>query len=84
MAIAFSRTMRSLDADGFRGPRIVWAAAAILLAAWTWWFLDAQIPVPAGTQCGGGTAMRTTPADLAWRAIKRSPESDATADCNKQ
>jgi hypothetical protein len=84
MAIAFSRTMRSLDADDLRGPRIVWVVAVILLAAWTWWFFAAQIPVPGTAAPAGASTERMSPAKIAWRAIQQSPESSIPKDRNKQ
>jgi hypothetical protein len=84
MAIAFSRTMRSLDADDFRGPRVVWVVAAILLAAWTWWFFTAQIPATGTEPHTGGNVERTSPARLAWRAMRSSPGPAIPEDPNKQ
>jgi hypothetical protein len=42
--IAFARTTRALDADGFRGSKLGLAIAVILLGAWTWWMLAARVP----------------------------------------
>ena len=42
--IAFARTLRALDADGFRRSKLGLLIAAILLAAWTWWMLAARVP----------------------------------------
>ncbi len=42
--IAFARTIRALDADHFRAPKIGSFFAIVLLAAWTWWFFTAPIP----------------------------------------
>ncbi len=42
--IAFARTIRALDADDFRGSMLALLLAAILLAAWTWWFFTPTIP----------------------------------------
>jgi hypothetical protein len=42
--IAFARTLRSLDADDFRGSKMGLFFAIILLAAWTWWLFAANIP----------------------------------------
>jgi hypothetical protein len=41
--IAFARTIRALNADDFRGSKLSFAIAAILLAAWTWWMLAARV-----------------------------------------
>jgi hypothetical protein len=83
MAIAFSRTLRSLDADDFRGPRLVWAVAMVLLAAWIWWFFTAQIPAD-GAAAHGPSVKRTTPARLAWRAIQGSPGATNPEDSNQR
>lgn len=42
--IAFARTLRALDADNFRAPKLGLFFAIVLLAAWTWWFLTPSIP----------------------------------------
>src|SRR5580698_3529712 len=42
--IAFSRTLRALDADDFRASKLGLLAAVALLAAWTWWMLAARVP----------------------------------------
>jgi hypothetical protein len=42
--IAFARTLRALDADNFRAPKLGLFFAIIVLAAWTWWFLTPSIP----------------------------------------
>jgi hypothetical protein len=42
--IAFARTLRALDADNFRAPKLGLFFAIALLAAWTWWFLTPSIP----------------------------------------
>ena len=42
--IAFARTLRALDADDFRASKLGLLAAAILLAAWTWWLVAARLP----------------------------------------
>jgi len=42
--IAFARTIRALDADDFRAPKLGLFFAIILLALWTWWFFAATIP----------------------------------------
>ena len=42
--IAFSRTIRALDADDFRASKLGLLVAAAVLAAWTWWMLAARVP----------------------------------------
>jgi hypothetical protein len=42
--IAFARTLRALDADGFGASRLGLLLAAVLLIAWTWWMLAARVP----------------------------------------
>jgi hypothetical protein len=42
--IAFARTIRALDADDFRGPKLGLFFALILLGLWIWWFFAASIP----------------------------------------
>ena len=42
--IAFSRTLRALDADDFRASKLGLSVAAILLVAWTWWMFAARVP----------------------------------------
>jgi len=42
--IAFSRTLRALDADDFRGSKLGLFMAAVLLAAWAWWMFAARVP----------------------------------------
>lgn len=42
--IAFARTLRALDADNFRFPKLGLFFAIAILAAWTWWFLTPSIP----------------------------------------
>jgi hypothetical protein len=42
--IAFARTLRALDADNFRAPKLGLFFAIALLAAWTWWFVTPSIP----------------------------------------
>jgi membrane fusion protein (multidrug efflux system) len=45
MALPFSRSMRSLEDDSFRPSALVVALAAILTAAWGFWFCCADVPV---------------------------------------
>jgi hypothetical protein len=42
--IAFARTIRALDADDFRGSKLGFVVAAILLGVWTSWLLAARVP----------------------------------------
>ena len=42
--IVFSRTLRALDADGFRASKFGLLVAAILLAAGTWGMVTARVP----------------------------------------
>ncbi len=42
--IAFSRTLRALEAADFRGSKIGFVAAVLLLAAWTWWMFAGRVP----------------------------------------
>ena len=42
--IAFSRTLRALDADDSRASKLGLLTAIILLAAWTWWMLTPTVP----------------------------------------
>ena len=45
MATAFSRTLRSLEADRFRRTAVVLLAVAALLAMWGFWAIRARIGV---------------------------------------
>jgi hypothetical protein len=42
--IAFTRTLRALDADDFRASKLGLFAATALLIAWTWWMFSARVP----------------------------------------
>jgi hypothetical protein len=42
--IAFSRTIRALEADNFRASKFGLMIAVALLAAWIWWMLAARVP----------------------------------------
>jgi len=42
--IAFARTLRALDADGFGASKLGLLLAALLLIAWSWWMLAARVP----------------------------------------
>ena len=72
MAIAFSRSMRSLELDSrSRGGLWVMAVAAIVLAAWTTWFLRARIAQYERTD----HATIETIAGGRWRAVAWFPAS---------
>jgi multidrug resistance efflux pump len=43
MATAFSRTLRSLEADRFRGTLLAFAVVACLLAMWGWWATHSHV-----------------------------------------
>lgn len=45
MPTAFSRSMRSLDADGFRSAGIAFAVAGALIGAWLTWFVLGRVAV---------------------------------------
>lgn len=45
MSVTFSRTMRSLELDSFRGALIAWLIGGLLLAAWLIWFVVAKVTV---------------------------------------
>jgi membrane fusion protein (multidrug efflux system) len=45
MPTPFARSMRSLDADRFRGIALAFLAAAMLLAAWAAWFVLGRVSV---------------------------------------
>ena len=42
--MAFGRTLRALDADGFRISNFVLLFVLALLAGWMWWFVRADVP----------------------------------------
>ena len=42
--IAFGRTIRALDADGFRISNFILLFALALLGGWIWWFARADVP----------------------------------------
>jgi hypothetical protein len=42
--IAFSKTLRALDADSFRISNLALIATIVLLAGWTWWMVSAGVP----------------------------------------
>ena len=42
--IAFGRTLRALDRDGFRISNLLIVFAVALLGCWIWWFLGAGVP----------------------------------------
>src|SRR5579859_1597597 len=41
--IAFSRTLRALDADDFRGSKLWLGSAVLLIGVWTWWMFSARV-----------------------------------------
>jgi hypothetical protein len=43
-AIAFSKTLRALEADDFRASKLGLAAAALVIGAWVWWLVAARVP----------------------------------------
>jgi membrane fusion protein (multidrug efflux system) len=43
MATAFSRTLRSLEADQFRSTALIFLAVACLLALWGWWATHSHV-----------------------------------------
>src|SRR5262249_55870560 len=45
MPTSFTRSMRSLQGDRFRGMGILLATAAVMLVAWTAWFVLARVAV---------------------------------------
>ena len=49
MPTPFSRTMRALQADRFRGSAVTLACSFVLLTAWAWWLFAARITVHAVT-----------------------------------
>ena len=42
--IAFSKTLRALEADDFRASKLGLLAAALVIAAWVWWLVAARVP----------------------------------------
>lgn len=42
--IAFSKTLRALDADSFRVSNLVLLAGLALVAVWVWWLIAASVP----------------------------------------
>ncbi len=42
--IAFGRTLRALDADGFRISNLIIVFGVALLAGWIWWFAGSSVP----------------------------------------
>jgi len=42
--IAFSRTLRALEADDFRASKLGLLVAALVIAAWAWWLVAARVP----------------------------------------
>ncbi|HLK17674.1 MAG TPA: hypothetical protein VKT81_01925 [Bryobacteraceae bacterium] len=72
--IAFARTLRALDADSFRFPKLGLFFAIAILAAWTWWFLT-----PSVSNFGGhaeGTLTWYGPHQVAIAVFPEAPEID--------
>jgi hypothetical protein len=42
--IAFSKTLRALEADDFRASKLGLLVAALVIAAWVWWLVAARVP----------------------------------------
>jgi len=68
--IAFSRTLRALDADDFRASKLGLLAAGVLLAAWVWWMFAARVPqyeTTTNVRIESGHALAYFPADAIGR-----------------
>lgn len=68
--IAFARTLRALDADGFGASKLGLLLAALLLIAWSWWMLAARVPQYESTtnvRIESGRAVAYFPADAISR-----------------
>lgn len=68
--IAFARTLRALDADGFGGSKLGLLLAALLLASWTWWMLAARVPqyeTTTNVRIESGRALAYFPVDVIRR-----------------
>ncbi|HLK17675.1 MAG TPA: hypothetical protein VKT81_01930 [Bryobacteraceae bacterium] len=84
--IAFARTLRALDGDNFRLPKLGLFFAIAILAAWTWWFLTPSIPdyseivQNASLQWSGPHRVATT--DL--RAVVPFPKSGTPAQLRSE
>lgn len=68
--IAFARTLRALDADGFGASKLGLLLAALLLIAWGWWMLAARVPqyeTTTNVRIESGRAVAYFPADAISR-----------------
>ncbi|MGB6942260.1 MAG: hypothetical protein WBE37_07700 [Bryobacteraceae bacterium] len=74
--IAFSRTLRALDADDFRASKLGLVAAALVLCAWVWWMFAARVPQYESTsnvQIESGRAIAVFPPDVLSRLQADQP-----------
>jgi hypothetical protein len=74
--IAFARTLRALDADGFGASKLGLMLAALLLIAWTWWVLAARVPqyeTTTNVRIESGHALAYFPADVISRIKVAQP-----------
>jgi hypothetical protein len=94
MSTTFSRSMRSLERDGFRFTLAVLLIAALLLVAWGVWFFLATVPLYTVTHTfdlevnGGSTTIiaeldpddsaDVRPQQKAWLRLKDTPALPAT------
>ena len=68
--IAFARTLRALDADGFGVSKLGLLLAALLLVAWSWWMLAARVSqyeTTTNVRIEQGRALAYFPADVISR-----------------
>lgn len=68
--IAFSKTLRALDADSFRISNVALIVGTALLGAWVWWMLTAAVPqyeISSSVQIQPNRFVATFPA----RAVER-------------
>jgi len=88
MTVAFSRSLRSLGADRYRGALLGLVSAALLLLAWTLWFFGAGVAVYETSQQVSVTGADTLQASFSDSAFPRirvgqrallRPTSDPTA-----
>jgi hypothetical protein len=74
--IAFARTLRALDADGFGASKLGLALAALLLVAWVWWASVARVPqyeTTTNVRIESGRAIAYFPADTMSRISVGQP-----------
>jgi hypothetical protein len=74
--IAFARTLRALDADGFGASKLGLLLAALLLIAWIWWAVAVRVPqyeTTANVRIESGHAMAYFPADAIGRILVGQP-----------